>query len=304
MSRATECGTAELIDLGMKMPGPDLVSPELALTPGESFADQLTELRPFYVPPAGDSRLRRRLASLENDRTRLSYSRENVVITSGALRGFSLVVDHLVGNMSQPCRFVEVVPSYPLLAGRVRDVIERQGGNIQQDLVQIELRPDFRTIDPAAIEESVEDNTIVYLTNPGNPTGKYLTASTIAKIIEVCSSRRNSYVILDECADVPFEQWGRDRGLSRSPSLIRIQSFSKQYLLAGFRLGYVIAEDALAKSIANEYSFSDGNAPIVANELLRQYLDNGHLLSTVAKASSTHVANAVDLLRAQGVEYV
>ncbi|ABX03700.1 MAG TPA: histidinol-phosphate aminotransferase family protein [Herpetosiphon sp.] len=117
---------------------------------------------------------------------------------------------------------------------------------------------------------------LVWLCNPNNPTGSYLDAEAIAQLQAACTTVQ-AYLVLDLAyADLVVGDWGLgigDWGLGESNSsrrqdgresgnggrltspqlpapdnhhqIIYLYSLTKSYALAGLRLGYVVAEQAV-----------------------------------------------------------
>ncbi len=78
----------------------------------------------------------------------------------------------------------------------------------------------------------------VFLCNPNNPTGQYLSRQELEKILDACG---DGLLILDE-AFVAFadESWSSVDLVSRG-NVIIVRSMTKDYALAGLRLGYTVA---------------------------------------------------------------
>ncbi|MBD9668477.1 histidinol-phosphate transaminase [Variovorax sp. VRV01] len=107
--------------------------------------------------------------------------------------------------------------------------------------------PDLK-VDLGGLERALGENpSLVYIANPGNPTGTVLEPDELESFL----SRMPAHVvvILDEAY---FEFVGPQlRGDSvhwvrRFPNLVVLRTFSKAYGLAGLRVGYGIAQPALA----------------------------------------------------------
>jgi histidinol-phosphate aminotransferase len=82
----------------------------------------------------------------------------------------------------------------------------------------------------------------IFLCNPNNPTGQYLSREEVRKIL---SMAKDSLVILDEAyiaftedtwASVDLIDWG---------NLVILRSMTKDYALAGLRLGYAVAAESI-----------------------------------------------------------
>ena len=97
-----------------------------------------------------------------------------------------------------------------------------------------------------AIQTSGVKAKLVFVANPNNPTGSYLSAQEIESFLEQVPS--NVIVVLDEAYNeylLPEQQYDAIAWVKRFPNLIVSRSFSKAYGLAGLRIGYGIAQPAL-----------------------------------------------------------
>jgi len=88
--------------------------------------------------------------------------------------------------------------------------------------------------------DSIQHNRpkVVFLCNPNNPTGQYLERETIEQILSVCE---DTLLILDEAYISFTEKPWRSLDLIAQQNLIILRSMTKDYALAGLRLGYAIA---------------------------------------------------------------
>ncbi len=86
----------------------------------------------------------------------------------------------------------------------------------------------------------------VFLGNPNNPTGKYLSRKEVQSIL---NAREETLVIIDE-AYVNFvsESWPSANLIAQSNVLI-LRSMTKDYALAGLRLGYAMAHKDLIANL-------------------------------------------------------
>jgi aspartate/methionine/tyrosine aminotransferase len=210
------------IDLGMGMPLPKSVYPTNFLL--QELIEGLN-IRSEYQPQLGSDDIRSAIAMYETAKTGIAYNKNNIMITNGALRGFSLFVDEF---SSSETTYFEFLPSYPLLKGYVESTILKQGGKI----VRIECDVNNNLFfDHYSILSSLDKNSIIFLTNPNNPTGQYYPSNLLEKIISRSSETR-CYVVIDESCDIPYNP---STTQFKSPNVIRIRSFSKDLLLAGVR---------------------------------------------------------------------
>ena len=87
---------------------------------------------------------------------------------------------------------------------------------------------------------------MVFIANPNNPTGTYLTADALQRFMQTLPA--NVLVVLDEAYNeyLPQEQrYDSVSWLEKYPNLIISRTFSKAYGLAGLRVGYAIAHEQI-----------------------------------------------------------
>jgi histidinol-phosphate aminotransferase len=103
---------------------------------------------------------------------------------------------------------------------------------------------------PAMLEAITPETKIVYVANPNNPTGTYLSIEAIETFLAGVAARHGTRVtvVLDEAYNEFLEPSLRVDGVAlvkRYPNLIVSRSFSKAYGLAGLRVGFAMAQPAL-----------------------------------------------------------
>jgi histidinol-phosphate aminotransferase len=113
----------------------------------------------------------------------------------------------------------------------------------------IPVTPDYK-FDVKAIINAIDENTkMVYIANPNNPTGTYLTKDEFSWLMEKVPE--DVLVVMDEA----YFEYAKD--VEDYPhaleydynNIIVLRTFSKAYGLAGFRVGYAIADEELIKSM-------------------------------------------------------
>jgi len=99
---------------------------------------------------------------------------------------------------------------------------------------------------PAMLKAITAKTRLVFVANPNNPTGSFLTAKAIEQFIEQVPS--HVVVVVDEAYNeflTPEQQYNAVDWVRRFPNVIVSRSFSKAYGLAGLRIGYGIAQKDL-----------------------------------------------------------
>ncbi|MEE8414522.1 MAG: histidinol-phosphate transaminase [Dehalococcoidales bacterium] len=86
----------------------------------------------------------------------------------------------------------------------------------------------------------------VFICNPNNPTGRYLSRQEIEAVLDAC---QETLLVLDE-AYLSFvdESWS-SLDLIERDNLIIVRSMTKDYALAGLRLGYAIAHPEIINTL-------------------------------------------------------
>lgn len=106
------------------------------------------------------------------------------------------------------------------------------------------LEQDFR-IKESLLEAMNEEQDLMILCNPNNPTGLLVERELLLQIMDLAKERKIR-VLVDECflELYPGEQEYTLKGyLNQYPNLIILKSFTKMYAIPGVRLGYVLCGD-------------------------------------------------------------
>ncbi len=89
----------------------------------------------------------------------------------------------------------------------------------------------------------------VLFANPNNPTGTIVARGELRRIASFCRRSRVNLIV-----DESFIDFSREKSLSdlvaRNPHLIVIRSLTKFFALPGLRMGYLVAQRRVAKSLA------------------------------------------------------
>jgi len=112
------------------------------------------------------------------------------------------------------------------------------------------------------------DTALIWIANPNNPTGTFLPAENLRAFLQQVPEQ--VMVVLDEAYGeylAPEEAYDAVAWLAEFPNLIICRTFSKIYGLAGFRMGYGIA-DARVADLMNRvrHPFNCNNLALAAAE--------------------------------------
>ena len=94
---------------------------------------------------------------------------------------------------------------------------------------------------------------VLFLCNPNNPDGRETGEKLLLQILDL-SRREGIRVLLDECfADLSDHQISAKGSLAEYPNVFILKAFTKNYAMAGIRLGYGLCSDPLfLKKISDE----------------------------------------------------
>lgn len=154
-------------------------------------------------------------------------------------------------------------------------------------LIQVPRRPDYK-YDVEAMAKKITENTkIVYIANPDNPTGTYITKEEFDFLMKHVPA--HTIVILDE-AYFEFAQKTRDYPDSmtyRYDNVLTLRTFSKAYGISGVRCGYGFGAEYLIGNLHKvKLPFEPG---LIAQKGAYGALkDHPHLLRTLENNSEQY----------------
>lgn len=99
---------------------------------------------------------------------------------------------------------------------------------------------------PAMLAAIAPDTRIIFIANPNNPTGTFLTPQQIIAFLAQVPA--HILVVLDEAYNEYFEdalRFDATQWVRQYPNLILSRTLSKAYGLAGLRVGYAVAQPAI-----------------------------------------------------------
>lgn len=149
-----------------------------------------------------------------------------------------------------------------------------------------------------AVIASGDKAKLVFVANPNNPTGSYLTAQEIEDFLIAVPS--HVVVVLDEAYNEylsPEQRYDAIAWVKRFPHMILSRSFSKAYGLAGLRIGYGVAQPALTdllNRIRQPFNVNSlAQAAAIAAFQDKEFLQQGYELN---RAGFTQLTQAFDEL--------
>ncbi len=182
----------------------------------------------WYCDPEGFV-LREALARRHN------VARDNIVLGSGIDDLLGLIIRAVIDPGD---RVVMSQGAYPTFAFHV--------GGFGGRLVSVPYRGDRNDPEALAAAARRRKARLVYLANPDNPTGSWLSAAEQRALIDALPPR--SILVLDEA----YSEFAPPETLPvldpEDPRIIRLRTFSKAHGMAGARIGYAIAPQEMVRS--------------------------------------------------------
>ncbi|MGA0544371.1 pyridoxal phosphate-dependent aminotransferase [Brevundimonas sp. VNH65] len=176
--------------------------------------------------------LKARIARLYRDRHDLDVAPERLFLTCGASPALVLA---LSSRFRPGARIAMARPGYVAYRNTVRA--------LHMTPVEIDCGPSERfQLTAAALEALEPPPDGVIIASPANPTGSIIPPDELAAIAEVCR-RRNIGVVSDEIYHGLTYAGSTPSMLEFAPDATVINSFSKYWSMAGWRLGWVLVPD-------------------------------------------------------------
>ena len=184
---------------------------------------------------------------------------ERIAVTSSGVNALMLAMQTLVGAGDE---VVAVVPVWPNLTAQPEILgarVTRVPLKPEAGAWQLELEKLLTAVTP--------DTRVLLVNSPNNPTGWTLTRDEQQAIVAHCR-RTGTWIVADEVYERIY--FSGERALAPSfldvaapdDRLIVIHSFSKSFLMTGWRLGWMVLPAAITESVGKLIEFNTSCAPV------------------------------------------
>ena len=235
---------------------PDEVTPDFIR---QAAVDALGAGDTFYTQNLGIPALREAIAAYVT-RLHRPTGIDGIAVTNSGMSALMVATQALVGPGD---RVVEVTPLWPNLV----EIPKILGAQVQ--CVALRFTPDGWQLDLDQLLAALTPGTrAVYINSPNNPTGWTLDREDQRAILEHC--RRLGIWILADDAYERFYYAGAD-GFAVAPSfldladagdrVISINTFSKSWLMTGWRLGWIAMPAELIRDVGTLIEYNTCCAP-------------------------------------------
>ncbi len=169
---------------------------------------------------------------------KLGVSPANMLAGSGAVELIRLIALTYFGRGDRVLILEPTFGEYEVACQIVGAEIVRQWGKVEDgfELRIEEMTDHIRQLRPKGI----------FICNPNNPTGEYLSRQEVEMILGNCGE---SLLILDEAYTTFVDNAWPSTDLIHRGNVIVLRSMTKDYSLAGLRLGYAIAHEEIINAL-------------------------------------------------------
>jgi aminotransferase len=209
----------------------------------EAAKKALDDNESHYVANAGTDELREAVAKVYT-KYFTDCSKDNVVITVGALEGLTLT---FLGLLDPGDEILVPDPCFPNYYGQAMIIGAEAKG------VPTYKENEFR-LQAADVEKAITPKTkALILNSPCNPTGAVLTEQEVRDIAEV-AKKHDLWVFSDEPYDAIVYDGTEAFSIAQLPEMrdrvVVLNSFSKTYAMTGWRVGFLILPDGYSQKFA------------------------------------------------------
>jgi aspartate/methionine/tyrosine aminotransferase len=213
----------------------------------------------FYTHNLGIAELREAIAAYVS-RLHLPTGSDRIAVTNSGMSALMVVTQALIGAGD---RVVAVTPLWP----NVVEIPKILGASVE--CVRLEFGAGGWTLDVDRLIAALTPGTrAVYINSPNNPTGWTIDRNAQRAVLEHC--RRHGIWIV---ADDAYERlYYRGDGLAPAPSfldladttdrIVSTNTFSKSWLMTGWRLGWIVAPRELVPDLAKLLEYNTSCAPM------------------------------------------
>jgi aspartate/methionine/tyrosine aminotransferase len=264
---------------------PDELTPEFIRRAGIA---SLQAGETFYTHNYGIAELRAALAAYVS-RLHRPVAVENIIVTSSGMSALMLATHALVGPGD---RVVEVTPLWPNLV-EIPKVL-----GAQVECLPLDFSPKGWTLDLDRLLSALKPGTrALYLNSPNNPTGWTITRPVQQAILDHCR-KLGIWVVADDAYD---RMWFGEGAAApafldiaeEGDRLVTTNTFSKSWLMTGWRLGWIVAPAPLVPALGTLIEYNTSCAPVFVQRAGLAAVEHGE---PVTQAFATRLQGARDLL--------
>lgn len=252
---APESGIVAVVNHGRLKPGliplwageGDLATPDFIT---RAASDALLAGETFYTWQRGIPELRQALSDYYVRQFGRLLPVDAFCVTGSGMQAIKIAIETVCDPGDE---MIEITPAWPNLAAALA-----MSGGVPVS-VPLDHHDGRWSIDPERIADAITPKTrAIFLNSPSNPTGWTATREDLVAILEL-ARRHGLWIIADEIYSRFYYKGGRAPSfldVSEDDDLILyVNSFSKNWAMTGWRVGWIVAPPSLAQALENAVQY-------------------------------------------------
>ena len=253
----------------------------------DAAARSLAAGETFYTYQRGIPELRQAIARYHERVYGKPADPERFFVTSGGMPAAQIAVRMVAGTGDE---VLIPTPAWPNFAGAITVSGARAVG------VPMNFGPTGWSLDMERLEQAITPRSRAFVINsPANPTGWTASHADLRAVLDM-ARRHDLWIIADEI----YGRFVYDPALTidgRTPSfrdvmtpedrVLFVQTFSKNWAMTGWRIGWIEAPPALGQIIENLIQYSTSGSPVFVQRAATAALDDGEsfIVEQIARAA-------------------
>jgi aspartate/methionine/tyrosine aminotransferase len=228
----------------------------------DAAARSLSDGETFYTYQRGIPELRQAIATYHEQVYRKSFDPERFFVTSGGMPAMQIVFRMIAGTGDE---VLIPTPAWPNFAGAITISGARPVG------VPMTIDAKGWHLDFERLEQSITPRTrAIVINSPSNPTGWTASHEDLRLVLRM-ARRHGLWIVADEIYsrfvhDPAFDIDGRTPSfrdvMEPEDKVLFVQTFSKNWAMTGWRLGWLEAPPALGQVIENLVQYQTSGTPV------------------------------------------
>lgn len=220
-------------------------------------------------------------------------STDRLAVTSGGVNALFVAMQTLIDAGDE---VVAVTPVWPNLTAQ--PVI--LGARLRCVALAPDAKGVWRLDVPGLLAAITPETRLLIVNSPNNPTGWTLSRDEQQKILDHCR-QTGTWILSDEVYERLYYAGDTPHGAAPSfldlaqpeDRLVVVQSFSKSFLMTGWRLGWLVMPPTMTPQVGKLLEFNTSCAPVFVQRAALAAMD---LQETITPAVVAHLKNCRDTL--------
>jgi aspartate/methionine/tyrosine aminotransferase len=246
-----------------------------------------------YCEALGDAELRNQIAAHYSARYGVEVTPGRVILTTGSSGGFMLA---FLAAFDVGDRIAVTAPGYPAYA----NILSALG----LEAVPLPVGPETRYAPTAAMLEAAHREKPLagaLLMSPANPTGALIERDELARICAFCDEAGVTFISDEIYHGLEYAE-PAETALRFTSRAIVVNSFSKYFAMTGWRLGWLVAPEAMMRPLERLQQSLAICAPTISQIAARAAFDAAPELEENRAAYARNRALLLERLPAMGLD--